>query len=146
MRKILLDSLPSFAYYKLDINIIFAIDIFISLALVLMFNINKRNRVKFLLNLIHKKEKEEDKSVTFNFLKKDLWFKVLSQNANQHLKIFILLNFLLVLAFLFKKNLEIENLFITIILSSILFIASCAITRKKLINYREDNLKKVVKK
>ena len=146
MRKILLDSLPSFSYYKLDINIIFAIDIFISLALVLMFNINKRNRVKFLLNLIHKKEKEEDKSVTFNFLKKDLWFKVLSQNANQHLKIFILLNFLLVLAFLFKKNLEIENLFITIILSSILFIASCAITRKKLINYREDNLKKVVKK
>jgi len=146
MIKILLDSLTSFSYYKLDINIIFAIDIFISLVVVIIFNINIRNRVKFLLNLVYKKEKEEDKSVTFNFLKKDLWFKVLKRNANQHLKIFIFLNFLLILFFAFKKNIEMENLFITIILSGILFIVSSAITRKKLINYREENLKKVVKK
>lgn len=145
MRTILLNSLTSFSYYELDINIIFAIDIFISLAIILIFNIKTRERVKFLLNLVHKKEKEENKTVTFSFLKKDLWFKVLCQNANQHLKFFLLVNFFLLLAFLFKKDWEVVNLFYTITLSAILFTASCAITRKKLKNYREDNLKRVVK-
>lgn len=142
MKKILLDSLISFSYYELDINIIFIIDIIISLVIVFIFNLNIRERVKFLLNLVFR---SEDKAITFNLYMKNLWEKVLTKNRNQHFNFFILVNFLLVLAFLFKKEWEIKNLFITIILSAILFIVSCAITKKRLINYRENNLKGIAR-
>lgn len=143
METILHDSLISFSYYQRGINIIFAIDIFISLAIVLIFNIKIRERVKFLLNLVFKEEREENGATNFNILAKDLWPKVLNKNRSQHFNFFLLVNSLLILAFLFKKEWEFLSLFITIILSAVLFLVSCAITKKRLKTYRENNLKTI---
>jgi hypothetical protein len=140
--KLLALPLISFPYFELNLNIIFVVDIFISLIIILIFNLNIRKRVKILLNIVFR---TEDKANTFNLFMKDIWEKVLNKNKAQHFNSFIFINSLLFFAFIFKEKWQILNLFLTIISSAILFTVSCTISKRKLINYRKNHLTRIAK-
>ncbi len=142
MKEILFILQEAIFYSKYSPHPVLALDILISILIIFIFNFDIKKRVKCLLGCIFKKK---DTVQTFCPLLKNVWDKVLKKNASQHFNYFLFVNFFSFWIFLSQENPKMPNIFTAMLISAILFTISYIVSEKKLIDYREDYLKRNIK-